>query len=59
VCVYVVGGLGEQRDELGLVSRNGKLPHTVEVPDGVEFGVPQRLLVVFLVSGDDIPVEPA
>ena len=59
VPIEEVDPLCEQADELGFRLSEGEVPCAVEVPDGVQFGVPEWLPVVFLVSGDDVPVEPA
>ena len=58
VRVQVVDGLGEQRDELGLRLPEGEMPAAVQIRHSVQFGVPERFPVVFLVPGDDVPVEP-
>ena len=57
VVIEEIDSLGEQRDELGLGLPKGEVPATVEVADGVQFGVSEWFAVVFLIPGDDVSVD--
>ena len=59
VSIEEVDALGQKADELGFHLSEGEVPATVQIRYSVYLGVPKWLPVVFLVPGDDVPVQPA
>ena len=57
VRVEILDGFCEEAEELGSALAKCELPRPVEIGDGIEFGVSERLPIVLRVSGDDVSVE--